>query len=54
LIASTKKPADAKPKHNYQYAPSESVVATCQASTFFTHDTAPPPAAPAKPVRGAL
>jgi type IV pilus assembly protein PilO len=54
LIASTKKAGDAKPKHTYQYAPSESVVATCQASTFFSHDTAPPPAAPAKPVRGAL
>ena len=54
LIASTKKPSDAKPKHTYQYAPGESVVATCQASTFFSHDTAPPTAAPAKPVRGAL
>jgi type IV pilus assembly protein PilO len=53
LIASTKKPGDAKPKHNYQYAPGESIVATCQASTFYTHDTVPP-AAPAKQVRGAL
>ena len=54
LIATTKKPGDAKTKHTYQYAPGESVVATCQASTFFSHDTAPPPATPAKPVRGAL
>jgi type IV pilus assembly protein PilO len=53
LIASTKKPGEAKPKHTYQYAPGESIVATCQASTFYTHDTVPP-AAPAKQVRGAL
>jgi type IV pilus assembly protein PilO len=54
-IASTKKPNEAHPKHTYDYAPSESIVATCQASTFFTRDTTPPPAtAPAKPVRGAL
>ena len=48
LVASTKKPSEAKAKHNYQYAPSESVVATCTATTFFSHD-ATPPAAPAKP-----
>ena len=28
-VASTKKPGDAHVKHTYQYAPSESVVATC-------------------------
>jgi type IV pilus assembly protein PilO len=39
LIASTKKPQEAKTKHTYQYGPNESIVATCQASTFFTHDT---------------
>ena len=54
LIASTKKPSDAKTKHAYSYAPGESIVATCQASTFFTHDTAPPANTAAKPVRGAL
>jgi type IV pilus assembly protein PilO len=54
LIASTKKPGEAKTKHTYQYAPGESIVATCQASTFFTHDTAPPAATAVKPVRGAL
>jgi type IV pilus assembly protein PilO len=48
LVASTKKPTDAKAKHTYQYAPNESVVATCTATTFFSHD-ATPPAAPAKP-----
>jgi len=38
LIASTKKPGDAKTKHTYQYAPNESVVATCLATTFYSHD----------------
>jgi type IV pilus assembly protein PilO len=38
LVASTKKPNDAKTKHTYQYAPNESVVATCTATTFFSHD----------------
>jgi hypothetical protein len=42
LVASTKKPADAKTKHTYNYAPNESVVATCTASTFFSHDMEPP------------
>ena len=32
----------------YDYAPNESVTATCTASTFFSHDTAPSPA-PTKP-----
>ena len=48
LIASTRKASDAKPKHTYTYAPGESVVATCTATTFFSHD-AVPVAAPAKP-----
>jgi type IV pilus assembly protein PilO len=38
LVASTKKPSDAKTKHTYQYAPNESVVATCMVTTFFSHD----------------
>ncbi len=38
LVASTRKPSDAKTKHQYQYAPNESVVATCTATTFFSHD----------------
>ena len=49
LVASTKKPADAKPKHTYQYAPNESVVATCMATTFFSHDMEVPASAPARP-----
>jgi type IV pilus assembly protein PilO len=48
LVASTKKTSDAKVKHTYQYAPNESIVATCVASTFFSHDTTPPSATPAK------
>jgi type IV pilus assembly protein PilO len=39
LIANTKKASDAKAKHIYQYGPNESIVATCQASTYFSHDT---------------
>jgi hypothetical protein len=40
-------------KHNYQYAPNESVVATCLTTTYFSHDLDPgapasQPAAPAK------
>jgi Tfp pilus assembly protein PilO len=37
-MASVGKPTDAKAKHTYQYAPGESVVATCVATTFFSHD----------------
>ena len=48
LVASTRKPTEAKTKHTYQYAPGESVVATCTATTFFSHDITPPPIAPAK------
>lgn len=48
LVASTKKATDAKVKHQYQYAPNESVVATCMATTFFSHDMEPPAAAPGK------
>lgn len=46
LVASTRKPSEAKAKHTYQYAAGESVVSTCTATTFFSHDIAPP--APAK------
>jgi type IV pilus assembly protein PilO len=40
LVATTKKNSEAKTKHTYQYAPNESVVATCMATTFFSHDQA--------------
>jgi type IV pilus assembly protein PilO len=48
-MATTKRPADAKVKKQYQYAPGESVVATCVATTFFSHDIQPPASAPGKP-----
>lgn len=48
LLATTKKPTDAKAKHTYQYAPNETIVATCVATTFFSHDLTPPASAPAK------
>jgi type IV pilus assembly protein PilO len=41
LVANTKKGSEAKTKHTYQYAPNETVVATCLATTFFSHDTQP-------------
>jgi type IV pilus assembly protein PilO len=48
-MATTKKPNEAKVKKQYQYAPGESVVATCVATTFFSHDITPPASAPGKP-----
>lgn len=48
LIATPKMGTEAKIKHTYQYAPNESIVATCVASTFFSHDITPPPSTPAK------
>jgi type IV pilus assembly protein PilO len=47
LVASTSKPSAAKAKHTYQYAASESVVATCVTTTYFSHDLAPAVAAAA-------
>jgi type IV pilus assembly protein PilO len=41
MVASTRKPADAKAKRTYQYAANESVVATCVATTYFSHDLEP-------------
>ena len=49
LVASTRKPSDAKAKKTYQYAPNESVVATCLTTTYFSHDLDPSPVAAAKP-----
>jgi type IV pilus assembly protein PilO len=47
MVSTTRNPQGAKAKHTYQYAPNESVVATCTATTFYSHD-APAPAANAK------
>jgi type IV pilus assembly protein PilO len=47
-IANTKRGGDAKVKNTYAYAPNESVVASCVATTFFNHDSSKTtPAAPA-------
>jgi type IV pilus assembly protein PilO len=54
LVASTRKPGDAKTKKVYQYAPNESVVATCRATTFFSHDLDPGAAGTAKPGQAAV
>jgi len=40
-VASTRSPSQAKARHSYQYAPGESVVATCQTTTYFSHDLDP-------------
>src|SRR5215471_6015510 len=40
LVANTKRGSDAKAKHVYNYAPNETIVATCEATTFFSHDLA--------------
>jgi type IV pilus assembly protein PilO len=46
MVASVKKPGDAKVKRAYQYAPNESVVATCLTTTYFSHDLDPAGATP--------
>ncbi len=48
LVANTKKGTEAHAKHTYQYAPNESIVTTCNASTFFSHDLQPPAGASRK------
>jgi type IV pilus assembly protein PilO len=49
LVASTRKPSEAKAKKTYQYAPTETVVATCTATTYFSHDLEPPATTGGKP-----
>jgi type IV pilus assembly protein PilO len=51
-VGSTRKPSDGHAKHTYQYAPGESVVATCLTTTYFSHDLDPGAAAnPAPPAK---
>src|SRR5260370_19129160 len=52
LVASTRRPTDAKAKHAYQYAPGETVVPTCLTTTYFSHDLDPagPASKPRPPV----
>jgi type IV pilus assembly protein PilO len=49
LVSNKSNPTGAKAKHTYQYAPNESIIATCTATTFFSHDLNPAAAAGAKP-----
>jgi type IV pilus assembly protein PilO len=42
------KSGDSKAKHNYQYAPTETVVGSCTATTFFSHDLVQQPEETAK------
>jgi type IV pilus assembly protein PilO len=53
-VATVKKPNGAKVKHHYEYAPNESVVASCTATTFFSHDMEPTATAAhgVKPAKG--
>ncbi|HEY1659243.1 MAG TPA: type 4a pilus biogenesis protein PilO [Candidatus Sulfotelmatobacter sp.] len=53
MVGNTKNPADAKAKHTYQYASTESVVATFTATTFFSHDLEPAGAVPGAKTPGA-
>jgi Tfp pilus assembly protein PilO len=41
LVATTRNPQGAKTKHQYQYAPNESVVASFTATTYYSHDSIP-------------
>jgi type IV pilus assembly protein PilO len=43
------KPAESKVKHHYDYAPSETVVASCTATTYFSHEAPAPAAKPSAP-----
>jgi type IV pilus assembly protein PilO len=53
LMASVRKPTEAKAKHTYQYASNESIVATCLTTTYFSHDLDPatPASKPGTPVK---
>jgi type IV pilus assembly protein PilO len=46
-MASVTKPAGAKVRRTYRYEPNESVIASCVATAFYSHASAPAPAKPA-------
>jgi hypothetical protein len=51
-VANPKNSGNAKVKSTYTYAPGETIVASCVATTFFSHDpepAAPAPGTPGKP-----
>jgi len=49
LVSTTRNPGGAKTKHQYQYAPNESVVASFTATTYYSHDTQPSATGTGKP-----
>jgi type IV pilus assembly protein PilO len=52
-VASAKTPGPSKVKGTYQYAPGETIVASCTATTYFSHEPqAAPAAAPGPPKPG--
>jgi type IV pilus assembly protein PilO len=53
MVASTRTPGGAKAKRVYQYAANETVVATCLATTYFSHDLDPagPASKPGTPAK---
>jgi len=52
-MGNTKSSSAAKVKGSYAYSPNETVLASCVASTFFSHEPEEAPAAPAKPGQAA-
>jgi type IV pilus assembly protein PilO len=51
-MATVEKPGDAKVRRRYNYAPTETVVASCTATTYFSHDVLPATAqSAAQPVK---
>ena len=50
-MTNTKNTSPAKVKGTYSYAPGETVVASCTATTFFSHEPTPAPAAASGPPR---
>jgi hypothetical protein len=48
-MSNTKATGPAKVKSTYPYAPGETVVASCTATTFFSHELVPPSDKPAAP-----
>ena len=50
-MATPARQSDAKTKKKYIYAPGESVVASCTATTFFSRSPEAAPAAPAAPAK---
>lgn len=50
-MANVKQPSEAGAKGAYDYSPSESVVATCTATTFFSHEKSAEPTKPGAPAR---